>query len=50
MNPGGWIILEMAPGQTQEALAIMDKTGDYEETARIKDYSRSYRVVIARAL
>jgi release factor glutamine methyltransferase len=50
MNPGGWIILEMAPGQTQEALTIMDKTGDYEEIERIKDYSRSYRVVIGRAL
>ncbi len=50
MNPGGWIILEMAPGQTQEALTIMDQTGDYEKMARIKDYSRSYRVVIARAL
>jgi len=50
MNPGGWIILEMAPGQTQEALTIMDQTGEYEKMARIKDYSRSYRVVIARAL
>ena len=50
MNPGGWIILEMAPDQTQDALTIMDQTGDYEKMARIKDYSRSYRVVIARAL
>ena len=50
MNPGGWIILEMAPAQTQEALTIMDQTGNYEKMARIKDYSRSYRVVIARAL
>jgi len=50
MNPGGWIILEMAPSQTQEALTIIDQTGDYEKMARIKDYSRSYRVVIARAL
>ncbi len=50
MNLGGWIILEMAPDQTQEALTIMDQTGDYEKMARIKDYSRSYRVVIARAI
>ena len=50
MNPGGWIILEMAPGQTQQALTIIDQTGDYEKMARIKDYSGSYRVVIARAL
>ncbi|MBW2202925.1 MAG: peptide chain release factor N(5)-glutamine methyltransferase [Deltaproteobacteria bacterium] len=50
MNPGGWIILEMAPDQTQEALTILDKTGNYEKMARVKDYSRSYRVVIARAL
>ena len=50
INPGGWIILEMAPTQTQEALTIIDQTGDYEKMARIKDYSRSYRVVVARAL
>ena len=50
MNPGGWIILEMAPGQTQKALTIMDQTGDYKKIARIKDYSHSYRIVIARAL
>ena len=49
LNPGGWIILEMAPHQTQRALDIMDQTGDYDQEARIKDYSRCYRVVIARS-
>ena len=50
MNPGGWIILEMAPGQTEKALTIMDQTGGYERMERIKDYSRAYRVVTARSL
>ena len=50
LKPNGWIILEMAPHQTQKALGLMDQTEGYGETARIKDYSRHYRVVTARRL
>jgi release factor glutamine methyltransferase len=50
LNPGGWIVLEMAPGQTQKSLAIIDQTGEYDLEARIKDYSRCYRVVTARSI
>lgn len=48
LNPGGWIILEMAPWQTQKALDMIARTGWYQEKARIKDYSRQYRVVMAQ--
>jgi len=48
LNPGGWIILEMSPWQTQKALDIMARTGDYRQEARVKDYSRRYRVVLAQ--
>ena len=50
LNPGGWIILEMAPWQTQKALEIIARTGKYQEETRIKDYSRRYRVVTAHTL
>jgi len=50
LNPGGWIILEMAPWQTMKALDIMKQTGGYQQEARIEDYSRRHRVVTARAM
>jgi release factor glutamine methyltransferase len=50
LNPGGWIILEMAPRQTQKALDIIARTGKYRQETRIKDYGRAYRVVMARSL
>jgi len=50
LNPGGWIILEMAPWQTQKTLDIIARTGEYQQETRIKDYSRRYRVAIAQRL
>lgn len=50
LNPGGWMILEMAPWQTQKALDIITRTGEYQQETRIKDYSRLYRVVMAQRL
>lgn len=50
MTLGGWLILEMAPWQTQKALDILAQTGRYRQETRIKDYSRRYRVVTARSL
>jgi len=50
LNLGGWIILEMAPWQTQTALDIMAQTGRYQQEARVEDYSRHYRVVTARSM
>lgn len=48
MNPGGWIMLEMAPGQTGKALELIGEIKEYGEKTRIKDYSRLYRVVMAQ--
>jgi release factor glutamine methyltransferase len=48
MNPGGWIMLEMAPGQTEKALRLIGKIKGYSEKSRIKDYSHLYRVVMAQ--
>jgi release factor glutamine methyltransferase len=48
MNPGGWIMLEMAPGQTEKALGLIGEIKDYGEKTRIKDYSHRYRVVMAQ--
>ena len=48
MNPGGWIMLEMAPGQTEKALGLIGDIKDYGEKTRIKDYSHRYRVVMAQ--
>jgi release factor glutamine methyltransferase len=48
LNPDGWIILEMAPWQTQKAVDILAQTGKYHQGIRIKDYSRRYRVVAAQ--
>jgi release factor glutamine methyltransferase len=48
MNPGGWIMLEMSPGQTEKALGLIGEIKDYGEKTRIKDYSHLYRVVMAQ--
>jgi release factor glutamine methyltransferase len=48
MNPGGWIMLEMAPGQTEKALGLIGEIKEYGEKTRIKDYSHRYRVVMAQ--
>lgn len=48
MNPGGWIMLEMAPDQTAKALGIIDQIEEYAESSRIKDYGGHYRAVMAQ--
>jgi release factor glutamine methyltransferase len=48
LSPGGWIMIEMAPRQTEEALGLMEQLKGYEKKARIKDYSGNYRVVMAQ--
>ena len=48
LNPGGWILLEMDPEQTQKALGLIEENNLYGEKKRVKDYSHQYRVVMAR--
>jgi release factor glutamine methyltransferase len=48
INPGGWMMLEMAPNQTDKALGLIERIRSYGERARIKDYNQQYRVVMAQ--
>lgn len=50
LRPGGWVLVEMDPEQTPEALRLIEETGRYEEWDRVKDYSRRYRLVKARKI
>ncbi|MCD6297202.1 MAG: peptide chain release factor N(5)-glutamine methyltransferase [Deltaproteobacteria bacterium] len=48
MKPGAWIMLEMAPDQTEKGLGLVEQTEGYGEKIRIRDYSRLYRIVMAQ--
>ena len=48
IDSGGWLMIEMAPMQTGAVMTMMDRMNAYTGIKRIKDYSRSYRVVVAR--
>lgn len=48
LDPGGWLLLETAPNQTDKALELIEHIGAFEEKERIKDYSHCYRVVCAQ--
>lgn len=48
LTPGGWILLEMDPEQTTKALGLVESNNNYGKTARLKDYSHYYRVVMAQ--
>lgn len=48
LNPGGWLLLEMAPGQTDSALELLECIDTFDKKMRIKDYSHRYRVVCAQ--
>jgi release factor glutamine methyltransferase len=46
--PGGWLLMEMAPHQTEESLRLAEQTGAYGEARRKKDYSQRFRMVAAQ--
>jgi release factor glutamine methyltransferase len=48
LSQGGWLLVEMAPDQTEKALEWIGSIKAFAENARIMDYSRRYRVVRAR--
>jgi release factor glutamine methyltransferase len=50
MNPGGWLLIEMDPGQTLKALNMIRQNGNYLESRCAKDYAQKDRVVIARKI
>jgi len=46
LEPGGWLVLEMAPDQTEAALAMMRRINLYKTASRHPDYAHQYRVVM----
>jgi release factor glutamine methyltransferase len=50
LSPGGWLLVEMAPGQTERAMKIAETAGSYAEIHRVRDYSGRYRALCARRL
>jgi release factor glutamine methyltransferase len=50
LNPGGWLLIEMDPGQTLKALNMIRQNGSYVEYRCAKDYAQKDRVVIARKI
>ncbi len=48
LNPLGMLFVEMSPDQTGSAQALLENTGAFENTVRIRDYSGRYRVVSAQ--
>ncbi len=48
LSPGGWIILEMAPDQTNRALELVEQSKGYGKKKKIKDHSHLDRVVMAQ--
>jgi release factor glutamine methyltransferase len=48
LKPGGWVLIEMDPGQTSKALDMIQQIGRYIEKRCVKDYGQKDRVVMAR--
>jgi release factor glutamine methyltransferase len=48
LRAGAWVLVEMDPEQTAKALKLIEETGLYGEWEQVKDYSRRYRMVMAR--
>jgi len=50
LAPGGRLLVEMSPEQTDEAMKIAHGTYCYGEIERVRDYSGRYRVLCVRKL
>jgi methylase of polypeptide subunit release factors len=48
LNPGGWLLIEMDPDQTEQALAIIGATKSLGREERLMDYHKNYRMIKAR--
>lgn len=48
LDTGGWLMMEMSPEQTGTVMTMMDQMKAYTSIKRVKDYSRSHRVVVAQ--
>jgi len=48
LKPGGWLLIEMDPGQTDQALALVAATRSLCREERLMDYRKNYRMIKAQ--
>jgi release factor glutamine methyltransferase len=48
LKPGGWLLIEMDPDQTEKALCLIDSTQSFSFRERLMDYRKKYRLVKAQ--
>ncbi len=48
LKPGGWLLIEMDPDQTERALHLIDSTRSFGFRDRLTDYQKRYRLVKAQ--
>jgi release factor glutamine methyltransferase len=48
LKPGGWLLMEMDPGQTDQALALIGARGSLCREERLMDYHKNYRMIKAQ--
>jgi len=48
LKPGGWLLIEMNPDQTERALRLIDSTQSFCYRERLMDYRKQYRLIKAQ--
>lgn len=48
LKPGGWLLIEMDPDQTERALRLIDSTQSFGYRERLMDYRKKYRLIKAQ--
>jgi release factor glutamine methyltransferase len=48
LKPGGWLLMEMDPGQTDKALGLIGARGSLCRQERLMDYHKNYRMIKAQ--
>ncbi len=48
LKPGGWLLIEMDPDQTERALYLLDLKQSFSYKERFMDYQKKYRLVKAQ--
>ena len=48
LKPGGWLLVEMDPEQTEKALDLIDSTRSFRYRERLMDYRKTYRLIKAQ--
>ncbi|MEA3358337.1 MAG: peptide chain release factor N(5)-glutamine methyltransferase [Thermodesulfobacteriota bacterium] len=48
LKPGGWLLMEMGPDQTEKALSLLESLKFYDYIEKIMDYGKKFRAVKAQ--